>query len=57
VPTIGSMVLKPGEKTLLSMRFMMHGDMGGLHNFRVHLPTNDSAEPPQTLTVLSNWVP
>ena len=57
MPTIGSMVLKPGEKTLLSMRFMMHGDMGGLHNFRVHLPTNDPAEPPQTLTVLSNWVP
>ncbi len=35
----------------------MHGDMGGLHNFRIHLPTNDPAQPDRTLTVLSNWVP
>lgn len=39
------------------MRFMMHGDMGGPHDFRVHLPTNDPTEPDFTLTVLSNWVP
>jgi hypothetical protein len=32
------MVLKPGQKTTLSMQFMMHGDMGGKHDFRVHLP-------------------
>ena len=51
------MVLQPGETTVLSMEFMMHGDMGGKHNFRVHLPTNDPAQTPQTLTVLSNWVP
>jgi hypothetical protein len=51
------MVLKPGERTTLSMEFMMHGDMGGKHNFRVHVPTNDPAQPEQTLTVLSNWVP
>jgi hypothetical protein len=46
----------PGQKTTLSMSFMMHGDMGGKHNFRVHLPTNDPKQPDKTLTVLSNWV-
>jgi hypothetical protein len=50
------MVLQPGESTRLSMEFMMHGDMGGRHNFRVHLLTNDPTEPEQGLTVLSNWV-
>jgi hypothetical protein len=51
------MVLKPGERTTLSMQFMMHDGMGGRHNFRVHLPTNDPAQADQTLSVLSNWVP
>jgi hypothetical protein len=51
------MVLQPGQKTLLVMSFMMHGELGGQHDFRVHLPTNDPATPDQTLTVLSNWVP
>ena len=51
------MVLQPGQTTTLYMRFMMHGDMGGPHNFRVHLPNNDPERAEQTLTVLSNWVP
>jgi hypothetical protein len=51
------MVLQPGQRTSLSMEFMMHGDMGGRHDFRVHLPTNDPEQPDRTLTVLSNWVP
>lgn len=51
------MVLKPGESTKISMQFMMHGDMGGYHDFRVHLLTNDPTEPDKVLTVLSNWVP
>jgi hypothetical protein len=51
------MVIPPGATTTLSMQFMMHGDMGGLHDFRVHLPTNDRTQPDFTLTVLSNWVP
>ena len=50
------MVLKPGERTRLSMSFLMHGDMGGRHNFRVHVPTNDPKQPDKGLTVLSNWV-
>lgn len=51
------MVIKPGQSTTLSMEFMMHGDMGGLHDFRVHLPTNDPQQPDRVLKVLSNWVP
>jgi len=51
------MVLLPGESTTLSMQFMMHGNMGGMHDFRVHLPSNDPGKPERTLTVLSNWVP
>jgi hypothetical protein len=56
VPTIGSMVLKPGETTTLSMDILMHGDMGGKHDFRVHLVTNDPTQPDSELVVLSNWV-
>jgi hypothetical protein len=51
------MVLNPGASTDLTMQFMMHGDMGGKHNFRVHLPSNDPSQPDRTVTVLSNWVP
>ena len=39
------------------MSFMMHEGMAGKHNFRVHLRTNDPAEPDKQLTILSNWVP
>ena len=51
------MVLQPGEKTTLSMSFQMpDATMGGLHDFRVHLPTDDPSAPDKTLQVLSNWV-
>ena len=56
-PTIGSMSLKPGESTTLSVSFMMHGDMGGKHNFRVHVSNNDTAGSTQSATILSNWLP
>ena len=36
---------------------MMHGNMGGFHDFRLHLLTNDPSQPDKILTVLSNWVP
>jgi hypothetical protein len=51
------MVLQPGESTTLSLEFIMHGDMGGPHDFRVHLPTNDPKAAERELVVLSNWVP
>jgi hypothetical protein len=38
------------------MSFQMHGNMGGQHNFLVHIPTNDPAQPDRTVNVLSNWV-
>jgi hypothetical protein len=57
VPTIGAMVLKPGEQTTLSMSFTMHSGMEGKHDFRVKLPNNDPTKGELELTVLSNWVP
>ena len=50
------MALQPGQSTTLSMEFMMHGDMGGPHDFRVHLPSNDPTRPDYELKVLSNWI-
>jgi len=35
----------------------MHEGMDGMHDFRVHLPSNDPQQTDHTLTVLSNWVP
>jgi len=51
------MTLQPGESTTLSMQFMMHGDMGGKHVFKVHVPTNEPGQPDHELLVISNWVP
>ncbi len=56
VPHIGSMVLEAGQQTTLTLRFSMVGDMGGLHDFRVHLTSNDREWGDRTLTVLSDWV-
>ncbi len=50
------MVLEPGQQTTLSLEFSMHGDMGGLHDFRVHILSNDRQWGDRTLTVLSDWV-
>jgi hypothetical protein len=51
------MALRPGATTTLTLEFMMHGEMGGRHDFRVHIPTNDPEQPDRTLRVVSNWVP
>ncbi len=51
------MALKPGESTTVTLEFMMHGEMGGPHNFALHLPDNDPSNPDVTLSVRSNWVP
>jgi hypothetical protein len=50
------MVLEPGQQTTLTLKFMMHGNMGGPHDFRVSLPSNDRRWGERTLTVLSDWV-
>ena len=49
------MVLKPGQTTTLAVPMYMHGDMGGLHDFRVHLATNDPSNSITELQILSNW--
>ncbi len=39
------------------MQYMMHGEMGGKHDFRLHLKTNDPTQPDKVVALLSNWVP
>lgn len=56
-PTIGQTVLRPGETTVLTLQFAMHEGMGGQHDFRVKLATNDPQNPATELQVLSNWIP
>ena len=51
------MSLQPGESTVISLEYLMHGDMGGKHDFRLHLKTNDSTQPDKTVAILSIWVP
>jgi len=51
------MTLKPGQSTTVSMEFTMKGDMGGPHDFRLHLVSNDPQNGDLVLAVLSNWAP
>ncbi len=51
------MTLQPGESTAVTLQFLMHGDMGGKHHFRLHLKTNDPAEPDKAVSIISNWAP
>lgn len=48
--------LRPGEEATVTLRFTMHEGMGGPHDFRLHLYTNDPDDPETTITILSNWV-
>lgn len=50
------MVLQPGESTVISMEYLMHGAMGGVHDFRLRLITNDPTQPNREIKILSNWV-
>lgn len=34
----------------------MHDQMGGMHNFSLHLVTNDPTEPDKIVSILSNWI-
>jgi len=54
-PVLGKKALKPGEATTVSVSFMMYQGMGGRHDFRVHLRTNDPSQPDRTVQVLSDW--
>jgi len=39
------------------MSYMMHGpDMGGQHEFDVHVFSNDPSQPEAVLVARSNWV-
>lgn len=55
--TVDSLNLNSGQTMTLSTSFMMHEGMGGKHNYRLHLPSNDPTQPDRTLTILSNWIP
>ena len=48
--------LWPGQEAKISTQFMMHEGMGGEHEFRIHIETNDPKQPQQDLIILSNWV-
>ena len=54
-PVLGKKSLRSGERTTLSVSFMMYQGMGGPHDFRVHLRTNDPSRLDKTVQVLSDW--
>jgi hypothetical protein len=54
-PEIGARTLQPGQHTTVSVSFMMHEGMGGYHDFRLHLLTNDPGQRDKTVQILSNW--
>jgi hypothetical protein len=51
------MTIQPGGRTIVVVEFLMHGAMGGKHDFRLHLPSNDPTQADKTVEILSNWVP
>jgi hypothetical protein len=53
---IGRRQLRPGEITTVSMTYMMHPEMDGLHDLRIHVRSTDPNNPEVQLTALSNWV-
>jgi hypothetical protein len=53
---IGSMLLQPGETTVITFNLMMHGGMGGYHDLRLHIKTNDLNQPDRSITIISNWI-
>jgi hypothetical protein len=52
---VGQTTLGPGESTAISLQFSMSAGMGGPHDFRVRLRTNDSLRPAPELAVRSDW--
>lgn len=52
------MEILPGQSTTVtSTPFAMNAEMGGPHDFAIHLQTNDPAQPDLVVHVLSDWVP
>ena len=54
-PEIGARTLQPGQHTTVLVSFMMHEGMGGYHDFRLHLLSNDPGQRDKTVQILSNW--
>lgn len=52
---VSSTTIQPGEEATIALRFTMHEGMGGQHEFRIHVRTNDPSQPEIPLTVLSVW--
>ncbi len=48
--------IQPGEESVITLTFTMFDMMGGPHEFRVHVFTNDPTQPEIPLTILSNWI-
>lgn len=53
---VSAMTVQPGQQSEVSLTYTMHEMMGGPHEFRVHVLTNDPAQPEIVLTALSNWI-
>ena len=53
---VSAMTVQPGRESEISMTYTMHEMMGGPHEFRVHVLTNDPNQAEIVLTALSNWV-
>lgn len=53
---VSAMTVQPGQESEVSLTYTMHEMMGGPHEFRVHVLTNDPAQSEIVLTALSNWV-
>jgi hypothetical protein len=51
------MALAPGQRSTITLSFMMHAGMDGQHDFRIQLETNDPAHAVTELRVRSNWIP
>lgn len=53
---VSAMTVQPGQESEVSLTYTMHEMMGGPHEFRVHVLTNDPAQSEIVLTALSNWI-
>lgn len=53
---VSSRSVWPGEEAIIRLEFTMHEGMGGPHDFRLHVRSNDPNAPEEEITILSNWV-